>query len=80
MLVNILKGNPYSEGLKTMCQLEDADDYIISLNLDPQKDLRTYNLLVASEVATVWVEGQGLLRQFDRGVCLHANDRLITRI
>jgi hypothetical protein len=80
MLVNILKGNPYSEGLKTMGQLEDVDDYRISLNLDPQKDQRTYNLLVASEVTSVWVEGQGLLRQFDRDVCLHGNDRQITRI
>jgi hypothetical protein len=26
MLVSILKGNPYSEGLKTMGQLEDTDD------------------------------------------------------
>jgi hypothetical protein len=26
MLVSILKGNPYSEGLKIMGQLEDADD------------------------------------------------------
>jgi hypothetical protein len=34
---------------------------------------------VASEVAAVWVEGQGLLRQFDREVCLHGNDRQITR-
>jgi hypothetical protein len=52
----------------------------ISLNLDPQKDQQTYNLSVASEVVAVWVEGQGLLRQFDRGVCLHGNDRQITRI
>ena len=37
MLVNILKGNPYSEMLRTMGQLEDVDDYCISLNLDPQK-------------------------------------------
>jgi hypothetical protein len=37
MLVNIIKGNSYSKGLKTMGQLEDADDYCISLNLDPQK-------------------------------------------
>jgi hypothetical protein len=79
MLVNILKGNPYSEGLKTMGQLEDADDYHISFNLDPQKDQRTYYLPVASEVAAVWVEGQGLLRQFDK-VCLHGNNRQITRI
>jgi hypothetical protein len=80
MLVNTLKGNPYSEGLKTMGQLEDADDYRISLNLYPQKDQRTYNLLVASEAAAVWVEGQGLLRQFDREVCLHQNNQQITRI
>jgi hypothetical protein len=80
MLVNILKGNPYSEGLKIMGQLEDADDYRISLNLDPQKDQRTYNLPVHLEVEVVWVEGQGLLRQFDRGVCLHGNNRQITRI
>jgi hypothetical protein len=77
MLVNILKGNPYSEGLKTMGQHEDVDDYRISLNLDPQKDQRSYNLPMASEVATIWVEGQGHLRQFDRGICLHGNDRQI---
>jgi hypothetical protein len=33
MLVNILRGNPYSEGLKTMGQHENADGYRISLNL-----------------------------------------------
>jgi hypothetical protein len=36
-------------------------------------------LPVASEVAAIW-EGQGLLRQFDRGVCLHGNNQQITRI
>jgi hypothetical protein len=62
MLVNILKGNPYSEVLKIMGQLEDVDEYRISLNLDHQKDQRTYNLLIALEVVVVWVEGQGLLK------------------
>jgi hypothetical protein len=62
MLVNILKGNPYSEVLKTMDQLEDTYEYHISLNLDPQKNQRTYNLPVASEITAVWVEGQGLLK------------------
>jgi hypothetical protein len=80
MLVNIIKGNSYSKGLKTMGQLEDADDYCISLNLDPQKGQWTYNLPVASEVTAVWVKGQGLLRQFEKGVCLHGNDRQIIRI
>jgi hypothetical protein len=80
MLVSILKGNPYSEVLQIMGQLEDADEYRISLNLDPQKDQRTYNLLVALEVLTVWVEGQGLLKQFDSSVCLHGKDQQITRI
>jgi hypothetical protein len=74
MLVNILKGNPYSKVLKTMGQLEDVDEYRISLNLDPQKDQRTYNLPVASKVTAVWVEGQGLLKQFDRSICLHGKD------
>jgi hypothetical protein len=59
MLVNILKGNPYSEVLKTLDQCEDMNDYCISLNLDPQKDQRTYNLPMALEVAVVWLEGQG---------------------
>jgi hypothetical protein len=80
MLVNILKGNPYSAVLKIMGQLEDVDEYHISLNLDPQKDQRTYNLTVVSEVTVVWVEGQGLLKQFDRSICLHKKDRQITKI
>jgi hypothetical protein len=80
MLVNILKGNLYSEVLKTMGQLEDVDEYRISLNLDPQKDQRTYNLPVASKVTTLWVEGQGLLKQFKRSICLYGKDRQITRI
>jgi hypothetical protein len=58
-----------------MGQLEDADEYCISLNLDPQKDKKTYNLPVASEIVAVWVEGQDLLKQFDRSVCLHGKDR-----
>jgi hypothetical protein len=37
-------------------------------------------LPIASEVLAVWVEGQGLLKQFDRSVCLHGKDRQITRI
>jgi hypothetical protein len=68
MLVSILQGNPYSEMLGTMGQLQDTNDYYISLNLDPQKDKRTYNLTVASEVAAIWVESQDRLRQFRRVV------------
>jgi hypothetical protein len=41
MLVNILKGNLYSMVLKTIGQLDDANEYCISLNLDPQKNQRT---------------------------------------
>jgi hypothetical protein len=59
MLVNILKGNVYSEVLKIMGQLEDTNEYCVSLNLDPQKDHITYNFLVVSEVVALWVEGQG---------------------
>jgi hypothetical protein len=35
---------------------------------------------VALEVIAVWVEGQSLLRQFNKEVCVHGNDRQITRI
>lgn len=56
MLINILKGNPYSEGLRKMGDLENIEDYCINLNLDKQLDQRTYNRPTADEVAAVWVE------------------------
>jgi hypothetical protein len=43
-------------GAKNNGHVEDIDDYDIYLNLDAQKDQRTYNLLVAFEVVAVWVK------------------------
>ncbi|KAM0824971.1 hypothetical protein ACQ4PT_069873 [Festuca glaucescens] len=59
-LVNILRDNPYSEHLRSMGQVEDLDDYCITLNLDQRMDQRGYNAPTTSEVAAVWVEGSEL--------------------
>ncbi|XP_062208999.1 uncharacterized protein LOC133910713 [Phragmites australis] len=56
-LVDILRDNPYSEQLRSMGQVEDLDDYRVTLNLDHRLDQRTYNMPATSEVAAVWVEG-----------------------
>jgi len=56
-MVNILHENPYSEHLRSMGQVDDVDDYRITLNLDQRLDQRTYNAPSTSEVAVVWVEG-----------------------
>ncbi|XP_062228232.1 uncharacterized protein LOC133926350 isoform X2 [Phragmites australis] len=56
-LVGILRGNPYSEQLRSMGQVQDLDDYHVTLNLDHRLDQRTYNVPATSEVAAVWVEG-----------------------
>jgi len=56
-LASILRGNPYSEHLRTMGHVENLDDYHIELNLDQTLDQRTYNTPLTSEVAAIWVEG-----------------------
>jgi hypothetical protein len=55
-LVNILRDNPYSEHLRSMGQVEDVDDYCITLNLDQRLDQRRYNAPTTSEVAVVWAQ------------------------
>ncbi|KAK1644706.1 hypothetical protein QYE76_062511 [Lolium multiflorum] len=74
-IVNILKGNPYSEHLRSMGEVEDIDDYRITLNLDQRMDQRTYNAPTTSEVAAVWVEGSERRRQFDHSVILQGKNR-----
>ncbi|XP_062217825.1 uncharacterized protein LOC133918083 [Phragmites australis] len=54
MLVGILRGNPYSEHLRSMGQVEDLEDYRVTLNLDYRLDQRTYNVPATSEVAAVF--------------------------
>ena len=74
-LVDILRGNPYSENLRRMGEVENVDDYRITLNLDPMLDQRRYNEPTTSEVAAVWVEGRDRRKQFDHSVILHGNNR-----
>ena len=68
ILVNCLNGNPYSCSLQMMGEIESVDEYCISLDLDPRVDQHTYNLLLASEVAAVWVEGGERIEKLARGV------------
>lgn len=74
-LVNILRENPYSEHLRSMGQVEDVDDYHITLNLDQRMDQRTYNAPSTSEVAAVWVEGSERRRHFENSVILQGKNR-----
>ncbi|WVZ63174.1 hypothetical protein U9M48_012829 [Paspalum notatum var. saurae] len=74
-LVRILRGNPYSEHLRSMGHVKNLDDYHIELNLDQKLDQKTYNTPVTSEVAAVWVEGSERRGQFSKSVMLHGKDR-----
>ncbi|ONM00077.1 hypothetical protein ZEAMMB73_Zm00001d030046 [Zea mays] len=56
-IVDILRGNPYSEHLRTMGHVDNLDDYRIALNLDQTLNQKTYNTPLTSEVAAVWIEG-----------------------
>ncbi|WVZ78404.1 hypothetical protein U9M48_026117 [Paspalum notatum var. saurae] len=47
-LVRILRGNPYSEHLRSIGHVENLDDYHIELNLDQKLDQKTYNTPVTS--------------------------------
>lgn len=73
-LVNILRDNPYSQTFRSLGQVEKLEEYRISLNTDQRLDQRTYNVRVSSEVAAVWVEGNDLIRKFDRSIILYGNN------
>ncbi|AQK52684.1 hypothetical protein ZEAMMB73_Zm00001d050541 [Zea mays] len=49
-IVDILRGNPYSEHLRTMGHVENLDDYRIALNLDQTLNQKTYNTPLTSEI------------------------------
>ncbi|XP_062197784.1 uncharacterized protein LOC133900579 isoform X3 [Phragmites australis] len=76
-LVDILRDNPYSEQLRSMGQVEDLDDYRVTLNLDHRLDQRTYNIPATSEVAAVWVEGSERRRHFENSVILQGKNKQI---
>ncbi|PWZ52035.1 1,4-dihydroxy-2-naphthoyl-CoA synthase, peroxisomal [Zea mays] len=49
-IVDILRGNPYSEHLRTMGHVHNFDDYRIALNLDQTLNQKTYNTPLTSEM------------------------------
>ncbi|PWZ27919.1 Cleavage stimulating factor 64 [Zea mays] len=73
-IVDILRGNPYSEHLRTMGHVDNLDDYRIALNLDQTLNQKTYNAPLTSEVAAVWIEGSEGQGQFNKSVMLHGKD------
>ncbi|ONM20919.1 hypothetical protein ZEAMMB73_Zm00001d005363 [Zea mays] len=73
-IVDILRGNPYSEHLRTMGHVDNLDDYRIALNLDQTLNQKTYNAPLTSEVAAVWIEGSEGRGQFSKSVMLHGKD------
>ncbi|ONL92436.1 hypothetical protein ZEAMMB73_Zm00001d027245, partial [Zea mays] len=73
-IVDILRGNPYSEHIRTMCHVENLDDYRIALNLDQTLNQKTYNTPLTSEVAAVWIDGSEGRGQFSKSVMLHGKD------
>ncbi|AQK79503.1 hypothetical protein ZEAMMB73_Zm00001d035706 [Zea mays] len=74
-LVEILKGNPYSEHLRSMGHVDNIEDYHIALNLDQTLNQKLYNVPITSEVAAVWIEGSERRGQFSNSVMLHGKDR-----
>ena len=74
-LVEILKGNPYSEHLRSMGHVDNIEDYHIALNLDQTLNQKLYNAPITSEVAAVWIEGSERRGQFSNSVMLHGKDR-----
>ncbi|AQK61876.1 hypothetical protein ZEAMMB73_Zm00001d012946 [Zea mays] len=78
-LVEILKGNPYSEHLRSMGHVDNIEDYHIALNLDQTLNQKLYNVPITSEVAAVWIEGSERRGQFSNSVMLHGKDRFQIR-
>ena len=76
-LVRIFNGNPYSQTLRSLGQVDNIEDYRVELNLDQRLDQRTYNVPVSTEVAAVWVEGSERHGQFEHSVHLQGKDRSI---
>ncbi|AQK86929.1 hypothetical protein ZEAMMB73_Zm00001d038566 [Zea mays] len=74
-LVEILKGNPYSEHLRSMGHVDNIEDYHIALNLDQTLNQKLYNSPITSEVAVIWIEGSECRGQFSNSVMLHGKDR-----
>jgi hypothetical protein len=74
-LTDIMKGNPYSEQLRSLgAHRDNLEDYRTELNTDQKLDQRRYNLPISSEVAAIWVEGSDLANRFKRSITLYGNN------
>jgi hypothetical protein len=74
-VVEILRGNPYSEQFRSLgAHTDNLQNYRIELNIDNKLDQRRYNLPVSSEVAAIWVEGSDLANRFKRSITLYGNN------
>ena len=74
-VVDILRGNPYSQQFRSMDTYKDnLEDYRIELNTDKKLDQRRYNTPVSTEVAAIWVEGSDLANRFKRSITLYGNN------
>jgi hypothetical protein len=74
-VVDILRGNPYSEKFRSLgAHRDNLQDYRIELNTDQKLDQRRYNLPVSSEVAAIWVEGNDLANRFKRSITLYGDN------
>jgi hypothetical protein len=74
-VVDILRGNPYSEKFRSLGAYKDnLENYRIELNTDKKLDQRRYNLPVSSEVAAIWVEGSDLANRFKRSIILYGDN------
>jgi hypothetical protein len=74
-LVEILKGNPYSEHLRSMGHVDNVEDYHIALILDQTLNQKLYNAPITLEVAAIWIDGSERRGQFSNSVMLHGKDR-----
>lgn len=75
-LVDILRDNPYSQTFRSLGQAEDMEEYHISVNTDPRMDQQTYNVPLSSKVAVVWIEGNDLIKKFNRSIVLYGNNNV----
>lgn len=67
-LIVILSNNPYSKVFRSLGELQTLDTCGITLNTSVELDQRVYNKPSSSQVAAVWVEGNGDNSAFRRSI------------
>lgn len=72
-LVRILSINPYVASLRSLGDIGTLDNYRITLTLSTSVELdqRVYNAPTASQVAAIWVEGNGCPQLYKRSIVIY---------